>query len=103
MSGGSFNYAYIKADDPTELLDGLDDYRAIEAWLRENKRHDAADEVLKFVLACETAQRRLAVMGKRISGILWAAEWTASGDTSIGAVDNEFAKIDSTQEAADHA
>lgn len=98
MSGGSFNYAYEKVDDPHEVLQGIADYRAIEAWLRDEQKHDAADEVLKFILACETAQRRLMVMGKRIQWLMRSAEWTASSDTTIEAVDAAFAALDAPKE-----
>lgn len=101
MSGGSFNYACFKAEDTSRIFEGMEDYRAIEAYLRQRGRHDAADEVMKFVLVCETAQRRLLVQGKRIAEILRAAEWTASGDTGIEAVDAAFAMLDVTQAPRD--
>lgn len=92
MSGGSFNYAYLHVDD-SDVLAHISDYREAEQWLRAYQKHDAADEVLAFILDCETAQRRLCVRGKRVADLLWAAEWTASGDTNMGAVDLAMNKL----------
>lgn len=97
MSGGSFNYPQFKADDSTDIFKGLYDYHSVEEFLRGQGKHDAADEVLKFILAVETAQRRLMVMGKRIAPLLEAADRAGSYDTSIGAVDMAFAELDVTQ------
>lgn len=93
MSGGSFNYACFKANDSSEVFQGIEDYKDIEHWLRSQNRHLAADEVLKFILEVETAQHRLQVLGDRINGILKAAEWTASCDTGIDYVDREYDKL----------
>jgi hypothetical protein len=93
MSGGSHNYAYIKATSESEILAGFDDYRTIEASLRRHGQHDAADEVLKFCLEIETAQRRLLVMGRRIAPILFATEWVDSGDWSPDAIKDAWEKL----------
>lgn len=92
MSGGSFDYACFHADD-SEVFQYLDQFKAMERWLRTNERHDAADEVYAFILEVETAQRRLKKHGKRISNLLHAVEWTDSGDTNIDAVDQAYREL----------
>lgn len=92
MSGGSFNYACFKVED-SEIFQAMDDIRGIESYLRAHGKHDAADEVLRFINEVETHQRRLAVIGARISPLLEAAEWTASGDTGMDYVDAEYFKL----------
>lgn len=92
MSGGSFNYACFKVQS-SDVFEGVDDFKAIERWLRENNRHLAADEVYKFILEVETARHRLDVIGARIAGILQAAEWTQSGDAGVEYVDAEYDKL----------
>lgn len=92
MSAGSFNYACFKIQS-SEVFEGIDDFKAIERWLREHDRHLAADEVLKFILEVETARHRLDVIGERIGGILQAVEWTESGDSGIDYVDAEYDKL----------
>ncbi len=89
MSGGSFNYACFKVED-SEIFSALSDVRDIENYLRAFQKHDAADEVLFFIKEVETHQRRLAVIGKRISELLRAAEWVASGDSNLTAVDSAY-------------
>lgn len=92
MSGGSFNYVCFKVEG-SEILTVTDDVRAVENFLRVYGKHDAADEVLRFLNEVETHQRRLAVIGERISPLLKAAEWTASGDSSPEAIDAEYFKL----------
>jgi hypothetical protein len=86
MSGGSFNYALYKADS-TEIFQGLEDYKAIEQFLRDNGKQEAANEVQKFILTLETAFNRLMVHGEYVKPLLRAAEWWASGDSGADGVD----------------
>lgn len=92
MSGGSFDYACFHAGD-SDVFQYFEQFKAMERWLRENQRHDAADEVHAFILEVETAKRRLAKHGQRISDLLRAVEWTDSGDTSIEAVDIAYREL----------
>lgn len=92
MSGGSFDYVCYKVEDE-RILTALSDVRNVETYLRSISKHDAADEVLLFIKEVETHQRRLAVIGKRISFLLRAAEWTCSGDTSDTYIDNEYKEL----------
>ena len=89
MSGGSFNYACFKVAG-SEIFQAMEDVRGIEDYLRRYEKHDAADEVLRFIKEVETHQRRLAVIGERIAPILKATEWAASGDSGIDAVDTAY-------------
>lgn len=92
MSGGSFDYAYFKVTD-SQVFNALNDVRAIESYLRSREKHDAADEVLRFLNEVETHQRRLAVIGERIAPLLKAVEWTASGDSGMDYVNTEYFKL----------
>ena len=89
MSGGAFNYVCYKVEDE-QILTALSDVCDVENYLRGIGKHDAADEVLAFIKEVETHQRRLAVIGKRISPLLRAAEWTCSGDSGETYIDNEY-------------
>lgn len=89
MSGGSFNYACFKVGE-SDVFQGLGDVRDIENYLRAYGKHDAADEVLKFINEVETHQRRLAVIGERIAPLLKSVEWTASGDSGMESVDAAY-------------
>lgn len=93
MSGGSFNYVCFKMESE-EIFSALPDLRNMEEYLRARQKHDAADEVLKFILALETARRRLDVMSKRIQDILYAAEWWASGDWNEDGLDKAMEELD---------
>lgn len=92
MSGGSFNYAYCKAGDP-DVFYAVGDIQDIEKYLRGLGKHDAADEVLRFLNEIETHQRRLEVIGERILPLLRAAEWTCSGDSGPEYIDREYFKL----------
>ena len=92
MSGGSFNYACHQADD-NRVFEFLPEFKNMERWLRDNGKHDAADEVYAFILLVETCQRRLRLAGQRISDLLHSVEWTASGDTLMKAVDDSYAAL----------
>lgn len=92
MSGGSFNYACFKVED-SGIFAALQDVRDIEAYLRAYSKHDAADEVLLFIKEVETHQRRLSILGARISGILKATEWAASGDSGLDEIDREYFEL----------
>lgn len=92
MSGGSFDYVHFKVID-SQVLSALPDIRAAEEALRTYGKHDAADEVLRYIREVETHQRRLEVIGERIAPLLKAIEWTVSGDTGISYVDKEYFKL----------
>lgn len=79
MSGGHFDYACFHAED-SEVFQYLSQFKAMEQWCRAYQKHDAADEVLSFILTLETAMRRVHTHGKHVSKLLEAIEWAASGD-----------------------
>lgn len=92
MSGGSFNYACFKVED-SDVFNALSDVRNIESYLRSIGKHDAADEVLRFLNEVETHQRRLVIIGQRIAPLLQAAEWTCSGNSGADYIDAEYFKL----------
>lgn len=89
MSGSSFNYVCYKVEE-WGYLPEADQIEAIEKFLRENGKHDAADEVYKFQLYAETVQRRMRIQSERIATILHDAEWWDSGDTNEETFDKQF-------------
>jgi hypothetical protein len=78
MSGGSFNHLYLINYE--EQLGRIEDVKAMERWLREKGKHDAADELFRYQLELETALRRLTVMYDRLMPLMAAAEKWCSGD-----------------------
>ncbi len=92
MSGGSFNYVAFKVQDDNPF-EALHDLKAMEQWLREKGKHDAADEILKLILMIETAERRINVMVKRIYDILHGAEWWGSSDWGEEQFDKVVTKV----------
>ncbi len=80
MSGGAFDHACFKAEDPTQVFSGLEQYKDIERYCREIGEHAIADEIFAFILLVETYRRRLQVAGERIAPLLRAVEWEASDD-----------------------
>lgn len=92
MSGGSFNYVCFKVETE-EIFAALPDLREMESYLRGRGKHDAADEILKFILNIETARRRLDVQGRRLQDLLQSVEWWVSGDWSEEDVDNSLKEL----------
>ena len=95
MSGGSFNYVYFKCTDSTGAfgLMAMSDLYAMEQFLRQDQKHDAADEVQKYILFLETTQRRLETYGKWMEPLLHNVEWYASSDWGPEAVDKAMDKL----------
>jgi hypothetical protein len=100
MSGGSFDYACYKVED-NRVFDGIEEYKRMEQYLRDVGKHEAADEVYRYINIVETYQRRLAIEGKRIYDLLYSVEWTASGDTGIEAIDYAYNKLINPDEKTD--
>lgn len=93
MSGGSFNYVCHDVTDASQIFSKLYEVQRVEEWLRDNQKHDAADEVLLYLREMQTHERRVEAIGRRIENLLHAVEWTASGDTNIESVDIAWAKL----------
>lgn len=87
MSGGSYNYVYLDAESASSIFSKIDEVAGIESYLRGMGMHDAADEVLLYLKEMDTHRRRIETIGKRIAGVLQAAEWTASGDWGKDSID----------------
>lgn len=92
MSGGAFDYACFKAVD-TEAFTHLEQFKEMERYLRGMQKHDAADEVLSFILTLETAIRRVERHGKHVYNLLHATEWAASGDSNPTAIDKAYEEL----------
>lgn len=92
MSGGSFDYVGFKIQE-RDFFNALYDLKRIERWLREQTKHDAADEILKLILEIETAERRLKVIGDRIYEILHSAEWWCSCDIGEDTFDKRVKEV----------
>ena len=89
MSGGSFDYVCF-AVDSGEIFSRIGDLYLVEEYLRENEKHDAADEVLIYIKDLQTHERRFLALGRRMYDILYAAEWWASGDWNEEGFDEEW-------------
>ena len=88
MSGGSFDYLYLDLEDTEKILDTPQRLREMEEYLRERKKHEIADEILRFRLDVETHVRRLMIMGRRLRHVVHAVEWWASSDWGEDQVDS---------------
>lgn len=97
MSGGSFNYLAFK--EPYEMFTQLDELRSMEEWLRDQNKHDAADELFRYRLELETARRRLGIMHQRLYDVMYAAEWWRSGDYGEDGLDKAWAKFTGAPES----
>jgi predicted RNA-binding protein with EMAP domain len=96
MSGGSFNYLYLKVDDMgsnTSLYEILGEATRMEQRLRSERKHDAADEILTYVLFLETTIRRLEKRGKHVSDLMQAVEMWQSCDWGPERVDKALEKM----------
>lgn len=101
MSGGSFEYVYLAVENAAEIFAKLKQVRLIEEWLRAHERHDAADEVLLYLKEMETHRRRIETIGRRLSPLFMAVEWTQSCDWNIDSVDEAWLKLQGLQDATD--
>lgn len=95
MSGGRYNYAYLKVDDEAECTIPYfrGELEEIERDLRGIGKNDAADEVQQYRLFMRSHMRAMLGYGKFIRDLLWSAEWVASSDTGPEAIDKSMEKI----------
>lgn len=94
MSGGSFDYLYRKLDDADYFkLDTMRQLIAMENWLREQGKHEPANELLKLRLECDTQLQRLTTMSHRLEDVMRVAEWWCSGDMGEDQFDETWAKF----------
>lgn len=91
MSGGAFNYVYLK--DGSEILNNLEDLRGLEQHCRGLGLHNEADEIYNYLLFCETIGRRMNQYSNRISPLLKAIEWEASGDWGDGHIKQAYKEM----------
>lgn len=94
MSGGSFDYAYSKADDPNRVFEGMTSYKEMEEYARSIGKHDAADEILKYIEWLESTRRRIVVKGSRLGSLMRAIEWECSGDSGLDGIDYAMQKLE---------
>lgn len=92
MSGGSFDYVCFKVEGH-EVLSTIDQLTDMESYLRGIGKDNAADEVYAFRLHVETCLRQLSIYGSRITHLLYAAEWCASGDHGPEGIDTALAEM----------
>ena len=92
MSGGSFDYFCFK-DEAGEMIQCVGRVEDLANFLRENGKHDAADEVEKFVLDIKMFKRMMELRHKRLEPIFHAAEWWSSGDMGETEFDEVWQKF----------
>ena len=82
MSGGSFDYAYLKTADFSEagkLLSSLYEMRDY----CESVHPRAVVHIDLYILFLEDMERRFIEEGEKISSLIHGIEWEASGDRGI--------------------
>ena len=90
MSGGSFNYVFLDAESVASIFAKIHEVESMENYLRSIGKHDAANEILLYLREMETHARRIETIGKRMSNLMQAAEWTASSDWGPEAIDKAY-------------
>lgn len=90
MSGGSFNYAYLLAQEAAESFAPLwqGEYERMEDYLRTLSMNDAADEIHRYATWLELMKAQIEAEGKRMADLLQSVEWECSGDWSQKSITN---------------
>ena len=88
MSGGSFGYAYQLFE--SFEFDNLIQIKSVEAFLREEGKIDAADEVHRMIVTMESMAQSINHLGTQMSPVLHAAEWWASNDYAEDQFDEQW-------------
>ena len=88
MSGGAFNFFYAKSAE--EAIASLEEVRNMVAFLQENKKFDAAQEVERLFLDLRMFRDMIATRLDRLAPLLKDVEWYASGDHGSGSFDEYF-------------
>lgn len=93
MSGGSFNHAYLAADDRTELFKHIGDFEGIATALDGMKHKEAAEHIRTYLAFVDAYMREIERMGKDLRGVMRAVEWERSGDCGMEHVDKAVAEL----------
>lgn len=91
MSGGSFDYLYVKSIDELMAYDGNLDMMA-DKLATLGYAEDAARETTEFLMELRAGRIRLETMQRRLSDLWKAVEWWVSGDYGEDAVKEALAK-----------
>lgn len=78
MSGGSFDYLYVKAGDWYYLSEFYSQMTALAEWLEYENYSKSAEKVKAWTLAVD----QLLAQAKEMEDLLHTAEWVASYDWS---------------------
>jgi hypothetical protein len=87
MSGGNFNYLYIKEDEDLFNQSNLDEMEKMASRLSELGFEDAAKETLNLKHTIQQSLIRTQVSKERLGDIWKAVEWYDSGDSSLEKVE----------------
>lgn len=81
MSGGSYNYLYIWASDPQQLVSRRADLEAMADRLAELPyAKDAAQETKEILALIDQVGDQIAARGRVIADVWHAVEWWDSAD-----------------------
>lgn len=94
MSGGSFEYLYLKADNE-EIFSyaALVQLEAMEAYLKAIGKEDAAKVIGQYKDAIVGVRDRVFEYGEKLRTLLHNVEWQASGDYGMDAIDKAIAEL----------
>lgn len=89
MSGGSFNYLYLRVQDVqmNTLYSLLYDTREMVSRLQQEGKTEAAEEILAYYMNLTFCIEALEKRGNRISNLMKAVEWWCSCDSGPEVVD----------------
>jgi hypothetical protein len=98
MSGGSFEYLYLK--DVSDLIKRVELIEEMAQALEDAGAPDAANETREFLRAMQDAVEKLqAWKDRRLAGIWHDMEWMVSGDYSAASLDKGLAEYRNERES----
>ena len=92
MSGGAMNYLYLKEVPDLFRGESVDDMELSEALLLSYGYLDIAKDVRRLIEYIKSAENRIGVLHKQLSGVFRAAEWYYCGDYGKDSLIRELEK-----------
>lgn len=90
MSGGAFDYVYLKVTDTDYIHESLGALAEVEDYLNAVKRKEVADVIRDFRKQISDALYGAADRGKQLAGLLYTIERAASFDSDVSDIDKAF-------------
>lgn len=82
MSGGSFDYAYLKTEEFSDVNGLLRSLREMRDYC-QSVHPRAVIHIDLYILFLEDMEQRFIKEGEKITSLMQAIEWEASGDRGV--------------------